>query len=179
MLKAINIIIFTAILIGTFKPSFSFAIDGYDNWHHTKITIVAGDKIAVGEDIGIYIWNKRRLAAVEIDNITQRGNDLELEVTEKKDGVHYFFEISADDPGIDSLPHFDPGLPYPEILTPEVHMNYDLLKARGNMIERGNGIEAGNQIELFGEKIESGNLIENNTRTENEHILYQGLQPVQ
>lgn len=152
------------------------AVDGYDHWNHTRISIIAGDKIAVGEDLGIYIWNIKQFAAVEIENLVVRGRDLEIEVTDRKSNKFYFFEIATDDPGLARLPEFDPGLPYPEILTPELHMKHDLLGARGNMVERGNQINRGNQVER-GNRMHQSPTLGDPRLMNNEHLLYQGFQP--
>ncbi len=85
------------------------AVEGYDSEHLTRITIIAGDKIAIGEEMEIYVWNERRFATVWIEDIVKRGNDLELHVTDAITNTYRFFEILADDPGLDGLPHFDPG----------------------------------------------------------------------
>jgi hypothetical protein len=159
-------------------PFQAAAVDGYDQFNHTRISIIAGDKIAIGEDLGVYIWKEQRFAAVEVENVLQRGEDLEIEVTERKTNKYFFFEIASDDPGLSRLPEFDPGLPFPEVLTPELHMKHDLLDARGNMLERGNRIERGDQInrqnmidgqpQLGDERLLSG-----------DHLLYQGFHPVE
>ena len=153
------------------------AIDGYDHRNHTRITIVAGDRLAVGEDLGVYIWNEQRFVPVEVENIIQRGNDLEIEITDRKTNKYYFFEIASDDPGIDLLPEFDPGLPFPEVLGPEAHLNHDLLELRGNMLERGNHLDTGNMVEREN-ALDTGNQLEGFTGLQNNHhLLYQGFQP--
>ncbi|MBN1959278.1 MAG: DUF5334 family protein [Desulfuromonadales bacterium] len=92
------------------------AIDGYDSEHSTKVTIIGlitGNSISVGEEIEVFIWNRNKKAAVTIESMTQRGNDLELQVTDLTANEYFSFEIMADDPGLNELPHFDPGMPPP------------------------------------------------------------------
>lgn len=168
-------LVFTACL---FAASAAHAVDGYDHYNHTRVTIVAGDRIAVGEDLGVYIWKTKKFRPVEVLDLTTRGKDVELEVVDRKDNNIFFFEIRADDPGLDLLPEYDPGLPYPEIITPDLHQNHDLLEARGDMTDRGNLVEMENQIES-GNQLERGNLLEGGEPQDNQHLLYQGFQPVE
>lgn len=98
------------------------AIDGYDHENHTRVTItdlVAGDSIKEGAEIGVFIWNRRKQTTVTIDSITKRGNDLELEVSDLLGNEYFFFDILADDPGLNELPHFNPGMPPPVPMTPD------------------------------------------------------------
>ena len=158
--------------------SAALAVDGYDHFNNTRVTIVAGDRIAVGEDLGVYIWKDKKFRPVEVDNIVQRGDDLELEVIDRKNNKQFFFEIRSDDPGLDLLPEFDPGLPYPEVLSPQLHIEHDLLEARGDMTDRGNLLERGD-ITDRGNQLEQGNLLEHGKAHDNRHLLYQGFQPVE
>lgn len=159
-------------------PTAALAVDGYDHYHHTRVTIVAGDRIAAGEDLGVYIWESKTFRPVEVLNLVRRGDDLELEVLDRKHNHHFFFEIRADDPGLDLLPEFSPGLPYPEVLSPELHQKHDLLEARGDMTDRGNLVEQGNRLEQ-GNQLERGNLLEGPEPHPSDHLLYQGFQPVE
>jgi hypothetical protein len=177
MLRILQFSALCTALMGMFS-SHAFALDGYDHINHTRITIVAGDSISIGEDIGIYNWETKQFRPVEVENIVKRGDDLEIEVHDRLHNTQTFFEIRADDPGVDSLPEFDPGLPFPEVLSPQVHMEHDLLAARGNMTDRGNLLERGNILER-GSQLEQGNLIERGEPQNNEHLLYQGFQPIE
>ena len=156
----------------------ALAVDGYDHYNHTRVTIVAGDRIAVGQDLGVYIWKTKKFRPVEVSNIITRGKDLELEVIDRKHNNQFFFEIRADDPGIDLLPEYDPGLPYPEIMTPQLHQEHDLLEARGDMTKRGNMLDMGNLMEN-GNRLETGNMLETGEPAKGDHLLYQGFQPVE
>ncbi len=155
-----------------------YAVDGYDHFNNTRVTIIAGDRIAVGEDLGVYIWKEKKFRPVEIDNIVTRGGDLELEVIDRKHNKQFFFEIRADDPGLDLLTEFDPGLPYPEVLSPQLHMEHDLLEARGDMTSRGNLVDRGNLIEQ-GSRLHEENILEQGQPSTNQHLLYQGFQPIE
>ena len=155
-----------------------YAVDGYDTWNHTRISIIAGDRIAVGEDLGIYIWSEQRYAAVEVENIIRRGNELELEVTERKTNKYFYFEIATDDPEIATLPQFDPGLPFPQAISPQLHQQHNLLELRGNMIEQGNQLEQDNPFE-GPSMLENPPELTDERLLDGHHLLYQGLQPVE
>ena len=71
------------------------AIEGFDRMKHSRIVIVGGDRLAVGEYIDIYVSDKNQVYTVLIQNITPVGAELEIDSFDFVHGEHRIFEIPA------------------------------------------------------------------------------------